>query len=164
MELVKFCERLETAEELFQTQGEVNHQNKNSSSPANATNLAQRKGSYEAANPSDEDANKNKNQKKKSPVCPLHGPGHDMNSCKVMLAQAKAMRSTWSTARRGGAGRVRFQGAKKRPYEDEELNALIDNAVKVVLTTKTFKKAKDSSDSVSEDYQEHFNFKTLKIR
>ena len=68
--LIKFCERLETAEELFQTQGEVNHQNKNSSSPANATNLAQRKGSYEAANPSDEDANKNKNQKKKITCVP----------------------------------------------------------------------------------------------
>ena len=27
-DIVKFCERLETAEEIFQTQGEVNHQNK----------------------------------------------------------------------------------------------------------------------------------------
>ena len=27
-DLVNFCERLETAEEIFQTQGEVNHQNK----------------------------------------------------------------------------------------------------------------------------------------
>ena len=27
-ELVEFCERLETAEEIFQTQGEGNHQNK----------------------------------------------------------------------------------------------------------------------------------------
>ena len=27
--IVKFCERLETAEKIFQTQGEGNHQNKN---------------------------------------------------------------------------------------------------------------------------------------
>ena len=28
-ELVEFCDLLKTAEEIFQTQGEVNHQNKN---------------------------------------------------------------------------------------------------------------------------------------
>ena len=167
MELVEFCERLENAEEISQTQGEGNHQNKKTNQygerhqPAKS---AQRKGSNQATNPSEEDSNKNKPKKKNSPVCPLHGPGHDVNSCKVMLAQSKSTKSTWLTAHGGGAGRVRFQGAKKRPYEGKELNALIDNAVNVVLTTKKLKKAKDSSDYVSEDYQEHFNFETLKIR
>ena len=52
-----------------------------------------------------------------------------MNSCKAILAQEKAIKLTWSTARRGGAGRVRSQGAKKRLYKGEELNALVSNAV-----------------------------------
>ena len=80
----------------------------------------QSKGSYQAANPSEEDANKKKNQKKNSPVCPLHGTGHDMNSCKVMLAQSKSIKSTWLTACGGGAGRVRFQANKKCPSEGKE--------------------------------------------
>ena len=70
----------------------------------------------------------------------MHGPGHDMNSCKFMMAQAKAMKSTWSTTRGGGADRVRFQGAKKRPAEDEELNYPVSNAVKEVLKKKTSKR------------------------
>ena len=37
-DLVNFCERLETSEEIFQTQGEVNHQKTKPSSPLNATN------------------------------------------------------------------------------------------------------------------------------
>ena len=121
------------------------------------------KGSNQAMNPLEEDTNKNKYKEKNSPVYPLHGPGHDMNSYKVMLAQSKAMTFTWSTARSGSAGRVRFQGAKKRPAEVEELNSLVANAVKAVLTTNTCKKVKASSDSGSEDEQDHFNFENLKI-
>ena len=47
-----------------------------------------------------------------------------------MLSQAKAMKSTWSTARGSGTGRIRFQGAKKRPTKGEQLNALIANTLK----------------------------------
>ena len=54
-------------------------------------------------------------------------------------------------------------GAKKRPSEGKELNYLVANAVKAVLTAKKHDKAKASSASGSEDDQEHFNFKTLKI-
>ena len=94
---------------------------------------------------------------------PLHGPVHDMNFCKVMLAQAKAMKCTWLTACGSGAGRVRFQGAKKRLDEVKELNSLVANTVKAVLTTNTHKKAKALSESGSEDDKYHFNFESLKI-
>ena len=69
-------------------------------------------------------------KKKNLPVCPLYGSGHHMNSCKVILAQAKSMISTWSTAPGGGAGHVRFQGANKRLAEGKELNALVSNTAK----------------------------------
>ena len=86
-----------------------------------------------------------------------------MNSCKVILAQTKAMNLTWSTAHGGGAGRVRFQGAKKLPSKGKELNDLVTNAVKSVLTTNKSLKSKASSDSGSEDEQEQFYLQTLKI-
>ena len=73
-------------------------------------------------------------------MCPLHGPVHDINSCNVMLEQAKSMNLTWSDARGRGAGRVGFQGARKRPAEGEELNYLVDNAVKEILTKKYIKR------------------------
>ena len=73
------------------------------------------------------------------------------------------MKLTWSTARGDGIGRVRFQGAKKRPDEGKYLNALVENAVKEVLKTKKLLKAKVSNESGSEDKQEHFNFETLNI-
>ena len=89
---------------------------------------------------------------------PLNGPVHNMNSCKVMLAQSTAIKSAWFTNCSGGAGRVRFQVAKKRPAEVKELNAVVANAVKAVLTTNKYNNFKSSSDSGSEGEQEHFNF------
>ena len=96
-------------------------------------------------------------------MCPLHGPGNDMNLCKVMMAQAKAMKSTWLTARRVYTGCVRFQDNKKRLAKVKELNALVANAVKEALKYNERLKSKDSSDSRKEENQEHFNFETLKI-
>ena len=63
-------------------------------------------------------------------MLPLHGPGNTMNSCKVMLSQAKAMKSTWLTARGGGAGHMGLQGAKKCPAEGGEQNSIVVNKVK----------------------------------
>ena len=74
-----------------------------------------------------------------------------MNSCKFILAQAKAINFILSTARGSSAGRVRFQGDNKRPAEGEELNALVANTVKAVLTTNKHKKFKVPSDSGLED-------------
>ena len=86
-----------------------------------------------------------------------------MNLCKVILAQSKAMKLNWSTACGGGAGCVRFHGAKKRPSEGKDLNALVVNALKAVLNRNKYLKAKASIDSSSEDEQENFNSENLKI-
>ena len=45
-------------------------------------------------------------------MCPLHGPGHDINLCNVMQAQSKAMKSTWSTTCGNGAGCMRLQNPR----------------------------------------------------
>ena len=111
----------------------------------------------------EEYANKKKIQKKNLPICPLHGPGHDMNSCKVMLAQSKGMKSNWLTAHGVSTGFVRFQGAKKRLAEGKDLNYLVANAVKSVINPNKRKRAKASSDSSSEYKKEHYNSETLNI-
>ena len=52
---------------------------------------------------------------------------------------------------------------KKRPAKGEEPNDLVANAVKAFLKPNKQKRAKDSSDSGSEDEQEHYNFEIVKI-
>ena len=68
-----------------------------------------------------------------------------MNSCKVILAQSKSMKSTCLTTRGIGVGRVRFQGAKKLPVKGEELSDLVDNTLKAVLKPNKRKKSMASS-------------------
>ena len=70
-----------------------------------------------------------------------------MESYKVMLAQAKATKYTFLTACGGGAGRERFQGAKKRLAKGEYLNAFVANAINVFLKNNKIFKAKASSES-----------------
>ena len=73
------------------------------------------------------------------------------------------MKSNWLTAHGVSAGCVRFQGAKKRPAEGKDLNYLVANAVKSVINPNKRNRAKASSDSSSEDKQEHYNSETLNI-
>ena len=76
-------------------QGKENHQDKKTKESRElhqSAKSAQNKGSNQAANPLEEDANKSKTKKKNSPVCPLHGPGHNISLCKFMLAQEIAMK------------------------------------------------------------------------
>ena len=113
--------------------------------------MTYRKGSNHSSNPSEEDADKKKTKKKKSPVCYLHGPGHDMKSCKFMLVQAKSRNLTWLTTCDSGAGRVRFQGTRKRQAKGEELNSLVINAVIEVMKTNKRLKAKVANYSDSEE-------------
>ena len=96
-------------------------------------------------------------------MCPLHGPGHDINSFKLVQAQANGTKSTWSSACDGGSGRIRLQGAKKRQAECEDLNYLVTNAVKEILKANKHLNAKAANDSISEEEQENFNFEDLKI-
>ena len=54
-DIVKFCERLKTTEEIFQTQGERNHQNNKTNQSGERhqpAKLEHSKGLYQAANPS----------------------------------------------------------------------------------------------------------------
>ena len=83
--LVKFCERLDTAKDVYYDQGESSHQNKKLSSlvleTKNPSWIAQ--GKTRLQNPwKRKQKTNNKNNNK--PTCTLHGPGNIMNSCKVI--------------------------------------------------------------------------------
>ena len=110
---------------------------------------------------SEEDADKNsKNiyKYKNLPVCPLHGPGNDINLFKVMQAQAKAMKSIWLIDCSGGSGWVRLQGDKKRPAEGQELNTILDNVVKEFLNQNKCEKATSTQKYGLEEEPENFDF------
>ena len=63
-DLIKFCEHLETDEEIFHTQGEGIQQNKKQSGERHQSSKSeQRKGSNKTVKPSEEDTNKKPNRK-----------------------------------------------------------------------------------------------------
>ena len=77
MEVIEFCERLETAKEIIQTQVKGNHQNKKPSSTLNATNTPSRHKAKVHTRPRNPwKRMQKKTKKKKFPVWPLHGPGY----------------------------------------------------------------------------------------
>ena len=57
----------------------------------------------------------------------------------------------------------RRRPCKKHPDEGKDMNIIVATAVKEVLKTNKNLKTKASSESSSEDEQEHFKFETLKI-
>jgi len=61
-------------------------------------------------------------------VCPLHGPGHDANSCKVLQNQAEKMKASYKTKNFGQ------HSPKKRPFKNnnfnsQEINAMVASSV-----------------------------------
>ena len=81
-----------------------------------------------------------------------------MNPCKVIQAQAKDMNLTWLTSCGGGAGHIRFQGAKKLPSKGQGMNALVVSTVQVVIKQKKHAKATAKHDSGLEEDPDKFNF------
>ena len=105
---------------------------------------------------------KQKNKNNNNPTCPLHGPGHDMNPCKVIQVYPMSIKWTWYSNLRG-VGHVKFAGTKKRLADDEELNTLVASAVAKAMKMNKKSKSKDTSESEDDNEAEHFNFEHLKI-
>ena len=80
-----------------------------------------------------------------------------------MQAQTKDTKPTWLTAPGGRAGCMQLQGIKKRLSKGQEMNALVENALKEVIKQKKRTKAAAAHNSVSEKYSEKINFETLSI-
>ena len=89
-------------------------------------------------------------------MCPIHGPGNDMNLFKVIQSQSKSMKSTWLTSRGGGSGCVQLQGAKKRLDKGQYMNSLVASTVSDVLKHTNHAKSATMYDSGLEDDTENF--------
>ena len=74
-----------------------------------------------------------------------------MNSYNVIQAQAKNIKSTFSTSRGRVAVNVWFQGAKNRPAKIQELNSLMSNSVQYILKQKKCTRSVYMHDSVLEE-------------
>ena len=149
-DLVDLCERLECAEEIYS--GGVNPTNKKQKTGQcdQSAWSAQKSGANQPAGGAEA-------PRKKQKTCPLHGPGHSMEECKVMQAQAKRMKAAHETAPSGY--RPRFKGKNKRGNSsDEEVNAIVKEAVKLVL-----KRKKKSSEGDKEEEEDLYNFDDLVI-
>ena len=106
---------------------------------SNKTNRKSDAKSSEKANLKPTNSGKRKQGTK---YCPLHDTdGHDISECKVMISQAKKMRSAWSN---------RSYDSKKNTQKKEELHSLIAHAVERALKTDASGKKRDRSDDLDE--------------
>ena len=88
---------------------------------------------------------KNKLKNIIKPTYTLHGPGHDMNLCKVIQYQSKCIKVDWlSTHGRGLRGNT--AGAKKCLADGKHMNTIIVSYVSKAIKPKKNNKAKAKYD------------------
>jgi hypothetical protein len=150
-QLVEFCERLEFTEEVS-----LGH-NQNEAMPKpgpsggkTGRSYAQPKSSRSGAshNPKhsnfkrqkvDTDVSHNHGSYDPEKYCTLHGTyGHDLNSCKVMMDQAKKMRSAWQTTSSKGAGQNDRIFQKKG--HEKDLHAFVQKMVQGAMQQQSKKR------------------------
>ena len=138
-ELVEFCERLEFTEELSNGHEKPEAMPKTGPSGGKTgRSYAQPKSSRYGAKPNNPNNSNYKRQKVESVAqhqgsydpdkyCTLHEKyGHDLNNCKVMLDQAKKMRSAWQTTSNGAGQNDRIY---KQKSHEKDLHALVQKMV-----------------------------------
>lgn len=151
-EFIEFCERLEFTESMTaQVKGKSSQTGPKGGSKPNRKSDAK---SSEKA-PSKPTLGGKRKQGEK--YCPLHDTdGHDMSECKVMLNQAKKMRSTWSN---------RTSESKKHAKNKDELHSLIADAVERALKTGESGKKRATPHDIEEldvfNVQEDFSHMTV---
>lgn len=155
-ELVEFCERCETVEAMMPS-----NQRNNTSNPGPDGNSASRKhtlGDNFRANKPPGGGNK---RQKTGKSCPLHGPGHDANECKVLNDQAKKMKATWETNRQPYP-RSRQNGSANRKHpRDQEINEIVNQ--RVAQIEKKRKEARLKREAETAKDLDNFNFDELNL-
>ena len=140
-EFVEFCERLELTEDT------INDKNGPS---AKTDSKSSSHGTKSSPKSSGAGATPNSNHKRKATdkFCEYHQVyGHDTGECKVVLAQARKMRASWETAH----GKYASHDNKRRKIAPtatkptQELNVLVEQALKRALTSAKSQKSKMTS-------------------
>ena len=157
-ELIEFCERMEFAEA---NSNNYFGQNGNSQRGKGSKSAAQRSNSNTNSNSNSNNNNNHKNSKKWGV---LHkSDTHDTGECKVVLAQAKKMRSTWEAGgvakgsatygangngNGNGANNGKSVGWKSKPTDNFalELGTLIGKMINSAATQNSSAGAKDDAE------------------
>jgi hypothetical protein len=133
-ELIEFCERLEVTEDLFQgvrTKGQKANASLKGSKSNGTEQVAKDKKSSEGGT--------DKKRKTNGKWCAYHNSNrHDFSECKVMLDQAKKMRSTLGP-KKGTSSTFRSKTQTSR--EADDLNVMISKLIDEKLKTTSSKKA-----------------------
>ena len=162
-ELVEFCERLETAEEIY---GETHTPNKKRTRSNGNPRDTAKNGSKHSAK------NKNRFSKKKrhedDEDCPLHKDGtHTQQDCRVLKQQAQNMRSVaeahWDKNKRWQRKTQYRNKTWKRPNEKEKTSDDLNTMIETIVNKKLAQKRKSNDDDNGADRNVTFNIEKLSM-
>ena len=151
IDLIEFCERIEIAEAVAQQNGvstPTNQSKKNCKRAESQTeqNAGNKDPQMDAKT---SERGKTKGTKKESNTskwCELHDTtSHDMNGCKVMIAQAKKMKAAWKAQNpqtRKNNSKKEKKDRDTKSFSKEEVNAMISQAVTAALEHTAKQKSK----------------------
>ena len=153
---IDHCERMETIEAVeqtgkFQPRNTTDEKSKHHNGPR--ANSHSRNGDFKGPKSgakSSEEATHNSNRK----FCELHGTyGHDLSTCKVMIAQAKKMKEAWKATHPTSTPR---KTTNKRSYNSEstskeEINSMIASAIETQFKKLTKKRKREETTKEAED-------------
>ena len=139
-ELVKFFERLETTEDIFEDTHQKCNANSNSETKSNATHKeGEHKNETQWSVWSHDGQNNNQNasrgNRKRRAECwcaLLNTNSHDNSKCKVVMAQIECMRGSWESKGNYGSNKhARFNNNEWKNHKDPpgDVNAIWEQAV-----------------------------------
>jgi len=140
----EFCERLEFTEDNYQEVRSTKDSNNGTKSNAGSKNGDKRHDAKSHGKSAARGKNNNKRKSNEDELwCPLHEVnGHDLNSCKVMQAQAKKMRDAYKTGGRSQDSSTKSHENKR--YEKKSLYAMLQESFKAEMAKQAKKKSADS--------------------
>lgn len=120
-DIVDFAERLELSEK--------SHENKLKHQPGRDANSGKSKKRSTSELGGDDSGGNHSKKKKHTPMCRLHGEGHDSHECKVWINHADKMTAQWKAQHPSVKGKSKFNHKKPlnngKKYSVEEVNLLL---------------------------------------
>lgn len=120
-DIVDFAERLELSEK--------SHENKLKHQPGRDANSGKSKKRSTSELGGDDSGGNHSKKKKHTPMCCLHGEGHDSHECKVWINHADKMTAQWKAQHPSVKGKSKFNHKKPlnngKKYSVEEVNLLL---------------------------------------
>ena len=163
-ELVEFCERLETAEEIY---GGTHHPNKKRTRSNGNPKDAKKNGSKHSAKYKSHFNKKNRHDDDKD--CPLHKDGtHTQQECKVLNQQAENMRNIaqvhWDKNARWQRKKPYGNKTWKRPKDDDKKPNDLNTMIETIVEKKLSQKRKSTDDDNGANRSGTFSIEQLSMK